>query len=118
MKIQKEMTHQKFENFLKEDMAYCERKIKNLSKAISNDPAHSLEWSNSEFELAARIKVIGWILAYLKSLSIQTIAERLVAKVLSDAQNPPQSTSPTGNLMNQYTTAAFAKYAAFVIEFE
>lgn len=77
---------------------------------FARDPAHALNWSNGTFAAAAELKVAKMLLAAIEDgATLANIRETLTSRVLYRAKFPPQSTSPTANLIEQYELAASAE---------
>lgn len=85
--------------------------IDKFATEVAKDPAHALSWSLGVFEKAAELKVLKQIVAALEdgTATLDNIRSTLTDRVLHRAKYPPQSSSPTSNLIEQYELAACAK---------
>ena len=85
--------------------------IDKFATEVVKDPAHALSWSLGVFEKAAELKVLKQIVAALEdgTATLDNIRSTLTDRVLHRAKYPPQSSSPTSNLIEQYELAACAK---------
>ena len=78
---------------------------------FAKDPAHALSWGTGAFQAAAKQKVLKQIIAALNdgTATLENIRSTLMDRVLHKSKYPPQSTSPTSNLVEQYELAACAE---------
>jgi hypothetical protein len=76
-----------------------------------SDPAYALSWSNDTFSAAAKLRVLKQIIAALDdgTATLDNIRETMMDRVLHRSKYPPQSTSPTSNLIEQYELSACAE---------
>jgi hypothetical protein len=77
---------------------------------FAKDPAYALSWGTDAFAKAARLRVLNQIIAALEegTATVDNIRGTLTDRVLHKSKYPPQSTSPTSNLIEQYELAACA----------
>ena len=90
-------------------------KITQFREELGEDPSHALKWGNSAFEAAARLSVAKMLVYCFTdrpgqpAQSVESVRKMLLGKVTQRSKYPPQSTSPTSNLMEQYELAALAE---------
>lgn len=86
---------------------------------LGREPVSALVWSNETFCAVAAMDVAERIKAWLdtgatNALDKETALAAVVAEVKAElvrlARNPPFSSSPTSNLMDTYTAAAYADF--------
>lgn len=90
----------------------CQARLDLFTTKFQEDPVHALTWSNDTFANAAKLRVVKQILAALDGetkATLENIRSTLTDRVLHRAKYPPQSTSPTSNLIEQYELAACAE---------
>jgi hypothetical protein len=92
-------------------IAQCQAGLDKFSAELTKDPAHALSWSLGAFEKAAKLKVLQQIAFSLAEGhgDLDNIRSTLMDRVLHRSKYPPQSTSPTSNLMEQYELSACAE---------
>ena len=78
---------------------------------FAKDPAYALSWGTDAFKAAATMTVLKQIINALENGNgtLDNIRSTLTDRVLHRAKYPPQSTSPTSNLIEQYELAACAE---------
>lgn len=93
--------------------------ISRFKVAFEKDAAHALSWGTSVFEAAANERVNTQLIEYINNevgliekVLIDNMIDLVTSKVLYGAKYPPQSTSPTSNLIVQYELAAWARVLA------
>lgn len=80
-----------------------------FKESFDKDPAYALSWGNEVFREAAELRVLKRIVVELQNdCTIDAIRSTLLNLVLNKSKYPPQSTSPTSNLIEQYELAAYA----------
>jgi hypothetical protein len=86
-------------------------RLDKFSADFAKDPAHALSWGNDAFAAAAKIRVLKQIVAALEdgSATLENIRSTMMDRVLNKSKYPPQSSSPTSNLIEQYELAACAE---------
>lgn len=83
--------------------------IAKFAEKLIADPAYTLSWGNDSFKVAATLKVQNQLLNALNDgATVQQLKDTLTDRVINKSKYPPQSTSPTSNLMEQYELAAYA----------
>lgn len=89
----------------------CNARIEKFQADFAKDPAHALIWSTDTFKAAAELRVLRQIVAALEAgdATLENIQSTLTDRVLHKSKYPPQSTSPTSNLIDQYELAACAE---------
>ena len=89
----------------------CQQSLDKFSAGFAEDPAHSLSWSLGAFENAAKLRILKQIITALEAgnADLDNIRSTLTDRVMHRAKYPPQSSSPTSNLIEQYEMAACAK---------
>ncbi len=76
------------------------------------DLLRDLSWSKDEFRELGRAQVLTELLGALDAgVSARMIVAHCEREALRRAESPPQSTSPTSNLAEQYLCAAWAEAA-------
>jgi predicted Zn-dependent protease len=77
---------------------------------FDKDPAHALSWGTDTFRAAAKLTVLRQVVTALEAGTANkaNILQTLTDRILHRAKYPPQSSSPTGNLIEQYELAACA----------
>ncbi len=77
---------------------------------FTKDPAYALSWGTGAFDKAAQLRVLKQVIAALEdgTATLDNIRSTLMDRVLNKSKYPPQSTSPTSNLIEQYELAACA----------
>ena len=94
-----------------------ERKLESVNESLekfqldfAKDPAYALVWSGNTFKHAAEQRVLRGVVQFLKEgATVESLRGTLQSAVLHAAKYPPQSTSPTSNLMEQYELAVRAE---------
>lgn len=97
---------------LESQMNTIQQSLDKFMVDFHSDPSHALSWGNSTFQAAASLKVLKMVhaaLTHSTPCSIQAVKETLMDRVLHKSKYPPQSTSPTSNLIEQYELAAYAE---------
>lgn len=90
-------------------------KITQFREELGKDPGHAFKWGNSAFEAAARLGVAKMLVYCFTdrpdqpAQSVEQVRKMLLEKITNRSKYPPQSTSPTANLMEQYELAALAE---------
>ena len=91
----------------------CQARLDKFTTRFAEDPAYALSWGTEAFQAAASLRVVKQILAALNSedskATLENIRSTLTDRVMHKAKYPPQSTSPTSNLIEQYELAACAE---------
>jgi len=88
----------------------CQATIDKFAADLIKDPSHTLSWGDKAFQAAARLRVAKEIIHHFAgNATVQQVREYVMDQVLHSAKYPPSSTSPTSNLMEQYTLAAYAE---------
>jgi len=85
----------------------------NFKSNLEKNPAYALSWGLDAFAAAAMLKITEQMLNALTSetCSVKSLYELLMDRVRNRSKYPPQSTSPTSNLMEQYELAACSEIA-------
>jgi hypothetical protein len=85
--------------------------IERLKRELDKDPAYALSWGTDAFAAAAKLRVLKQMIAVLAdgTATVEDIRAELTARVLRKSQYPAHSTSPTGNLIEQYELVAHAE---------
>jgi hypothetical protein len=97
-----------------------EKVLAKLATELKNDPCYALEWSKGAFSSAARMKVFGYIRGRLSEDNegktiLDSLLSYCVDEVLRKARNGSNhSTSPTSNLIEEYTLTAWSELAEHV----
>lgn len=86
-------------------------RLAKFQEAFSKDPAHALSWGTDAFKAAAELRVLQQIVTALQdgTATVDNIRSTMMDRVLHKSKYPPQSTSPTSNLIEQYELAACAE---------
>ncbi len=103
-------------------MAVLPEEVEDFARKLagSNDPAHTLSWSDDMINSAAQVSAVGFARAIAngrisEGLSetelVEMIRDKLTARALCSAANPERSTSQMCNLVGARVTAAFATLA-------
>lgn len=89
----------------------CQGRLDKFAADFAKDPAHALSWGTDAFQAAAKLRVLKQILAALEDgdATADNIRSTMMDRVLNKSKYPPQSTSPTSNLIEQYELAACAE---------
>lgn len=98
---------------LKRREASANASMFNFKSNLEKDPAHALSWGLDAFAAAAMLKILEQMLNALTSetCSVKSLHELLMDRVKNRSKYPPQSTSPTSNLMDQYELVACSEIA-------
>ena len=85
--------------------------IEKFKRALDKDPGYALTWSLDAFAAAAKLTILNQIIAALhnEDTTAEHIRATLMDRVMHKSKYPPQSTSPTSNLIEQYELAACAE---------
>jgi len=89
--------------------------IDKFKEELDTDPWQALKWSTKLFEAVATLSVAKMIVYSFTERAGETVAtieevrQLLMSRVLHRSKYPPQSTSPTSNLVEQYELAAYAE---------
>lgn len=89
----------------------CQSRLDKFAQDFAKDPAYALSWGNETFSAAAKMRVLKQIVAALEdgTATLDNIRSTMMDRVLHRSKYPPQSTSPTSNLIEQYELAACAE---------
>lgn len=89
----------------------CQASLDKFTVNFAEDPAYALSWGLGAFEKAAKLRVLKQIISALEGgeANVDNIRSTLTDRVMHRAKYPPQSTSPTSNLIEQYELAACAE---------
>lgn len=89
----------------------AQSRLDRFTADFARDPAHALAWGTEVFQAAAKLKILREIIKALENGNgtLDNIRSTLTDRVLHRAKYPPQSTSPTSNLIEQYEMAACAE---------
>ena len=86
-----------------------------FQEAFQKDAAHALSWGTYVFVAAGKERVYNQLIQFMdgnapvdSAVLLANMTDLVLDKVLNRAKYPPQSTSPTSNLMEQYEMAAWA----------
>lgn len=83
--------------------------LQDFKTKFDQAPAYAFSWSDGAFKAAAKLNVLQDVVSLLQDgESAQSIRDYLLDSVLHGSKYPAQSTSPTSNLIEQYTLAARA----------
>lgn len=108
------MTASKLNRRLQANLEYAQGQLKEFSEELLSDPFHALSWADKQFEFAAHISVSKELLSKLEvGVDLEQIARHLGRQVLTQAMNPPHSTSPSSNLAQ----VALIKVVAETLEY-
>lgn len=104
------------------DIESADRALEKFRQKLETDPAYALEWSLSSFEYAATRQVALQVKTWIENLQNQveekgytedhcySLMKAEATKVaIQKATRMAQSTSPTSNLIEDFTRAAWAK---------
>lgn len=98
----------------------AEREVAKFAERLAENPADAFEWGEDAAEAAAALQVAHWVrrcaTAELNEKRteddlVNAIREMVLSHVLQGAQFPKNSTSQFANLMDRYTTKAWAGLA-------
>lgn len=79
---------------------------------VQDNPSYALSWSKGLFELAGKAKVARQMIYWFEQGgTYEGWVEEARKEALRMARSPAMSTSPTSNLMDSYTAAAWADAA-------
>ncbi len=103
------MTAQLLKRF-KSQAESVQSRLDKFAADFAKDPAHALSWGTDTFQAAAKMTVLKQIINALENGNgnLDNIRSTLMDRVLHKSKYPPQSTSPTSNLIEQYELAACA----------
>lgn len=109
------MTTLKLNRRLQDNLDYAQEKLKEFSEKLVSDPFHALSWADKQFEFAAHVSVSNELMGKLKAgADLEQIAQHLGRQVLTQAMNPPHSTSPSSNLARVALTKVLAETLEYV----
>ena len=104
---------------LKRQAESAQASLDKFKEKFAQDPAYALEWSLDTFRQAAELRTLLACINDLESgATVEQMTHHLMSNVLHKSKYPPQSTSPTSNLMEQYTLAACANLLSYFKDFE
>jgi hypothetical protein len=93
----------------------AQEELAKFQEAFQKDAAHALSWGTSVFVAAGKERVYNQLIQFMNgnesadpAAVLSNMTDLVLDKVLHRAKYPPQSTSPTSNLMEQYEMAAWA----------
>lgn len=88
----------------------CQARLDKFTAKFAEDPAYALSWGTEAFQAAASLRVLKQVIGALNEEgTLDNIRSTLTDRVMHKAKYPPQSTSPTSNLIEQYELAAYAE---------
>lgn len=91
------------------DRESAQEELVKFQEAFQKDAAYALSWGTSVFVAAGKERVYNQLIQFMAdNRTHDCLTDIVLDKVLSTAKYPPQSTSPTSNLMEQYEMAAWA----------
>ena len=105
---------------IESNIEYAEKNIAAWSEKFNSDPAYALEWAESVFTDAAKLKVSQWIKISIEYDEANNVSEQDILddvhkmtmnKVLSHGRYPAKSTSVPHNVMDREYLAAWSSYA-------
>ena len=90
--------------------AATQSRLDKFAQDFAKDPAYALSWGNDTFKDAAQLRIYKQIIAALMAgdATLENIRSTMMDRILHKSKYPPQSTSPTSNLIEQYELAAYA----------
>lgn len=90
--------------------AYEQDRLDKFAADFAKDPSYALSWGTDAFKSAAKLKILKQIVAALQEgATLDNVKDTVMDRVLNKSKYPPQSTSPTSNLMEQYELASYAE---------
>lgn len=106
----------RFTKRLQQDIASADDSRDRFIERLMGDASYALSWSRDEFKTQAKGSVAREILNRLlkDNRPLEAIYKYSVDQALRVAKFPPQSTSPTSNLMEQNMGAAWADIAEWL----
>lgn len=103
------------------DRESAQHEISRFKVAFDKDPRYALSWGTSVFIAVAKVRACDWVCGYMHNNAhvdpvehITNMTDLIMDRILYSAKYPPQSTSPTSNLMEQYEMAAWAEALAIL----
>jgi hypothetical protein len=99
-------------DWLYRQIANADVVLESFREAFEGNPANALDGSRRAFEAAAMRAAAAEAVVYLDSQGEAYTLSVLKDRLSNAAQSPTFSTSPTSNLMAQYSIAALAKIVA------
>ena len=98
--------------------------INSFAIRVVNEPAKAFEWSNDSFRAFAFLQIRQIVIAQLDETedcqptmeTLENLIARFQGRVITNATYPSHSTSPTSNLIAQYTLAAYAELLGLMQE--
>ena len=88
----------------------CQARLDKFAVKFAEDPAYALSWGTEAFQAASSLRVLKQVIGALNEEgTLDNIRSTLTDRVMHKAKYPPQSTSPTSNLIEQYELAACAE---------
>lgn len=102
-------------------LTHYKPKLTKFAQDFATDPTHTLEWSASTFDAAAKVSVAEWVLEVLDGQTHQEqkakeIVAYLAKEVVQKARWPDKSTSVPSNEMSLCLNAARADLIAEVTQ--
>lgn len=99
-------------------LSYSRAQVARWQETFAEDPAHALSWGTGAFEHAAVVRVFGQVATALSNnmeanggdlqgTFVDGFKAHAMERFMRVAANPPQSTSPTSNLFEQYEAKAW-----------
>lgn len=95
------------------------RTVAKFTERLAEDPAYAFEWGDSAMDAAASLAVASRLKAIITAQSakmtedelVKAVCDMILQNMVHGAQSPKQSTSTCANLMDRYTTKAYAGLA-------
>lgn len=90
-----------------------EATLEKFQEKLKEDPVHALSWGLDAYKAAPALRIHKEVLLALsneeKPADVNKVTAYLTRQVLQKSKYPPQSTSPTSNLIDQYELAALSE---------
>jgi hypothetical protein len=84
--------------------------IDKFKQELDQDAAYALSWGDNVFRAAAKLQVVNEIINSLKDNATgEDIRASLMERVMHGTRFPSNSSSPTRNLVEQYTLSVCAE---------
>lgn len=107
-----ENARQEMVKYFNKQIEIAEATVQKFQNGLAENPAYAMEYSDSAFTAAARIRIYGEVVRALentKVVSVKMVYDYSLDRVKSGALHPQKSTSMASNLYKQEELAAWAK---------
>jgi hypothetical protein len=108
------MTLEELKGYLVDQVSFANKELDEWVVEFKEDPASALEWSNTTFTYAARVKVYCLTTKALEESPFKLVKDRVRERVIDSARYPHASTSQPANLMALCRGQAYAEVLEYL----